>query len=198
MLLDLAHSLEATDPRREVFADEYATHLDRKRAAAEAGYNGNGKRQLIDPRIADLVKERLNRKFAKNKLNGDYIRDYLFTVLEFCPTDYCFSPLRGDNWCISPADFHDIPSEVRRLVDSVTPMAVGDCVMYVVRFVSKNAALALACRYVLTQSIDLNVGVNWGEVAGGIKRDQFCPLEAEIQRVLDETERNDQPVDSVA
>jgi len=148
--------------RKMEFAKEYAVNFDAKAAAEAVGcLSGEEKKPSIRQRVEEIASD----LSVSSDLRAQYVRSYIFAVLDFCPTDYFFVAEDGD-WKIDPDQFRQLPVEVKRLVESVEMRCVRGRPYVSVKFVSKTAALKLAAAYTLTQKIQAEVRVvPWDEVA---------------------------------
>lgn len=172
----------------ERFVDTYANIPDVTRAAKQMGISG-GKAvgMLADPPVGRAVRRELERRMLRSELTGDYIRSYIFGILELCPTDY-FTVDEDGEWCIDPEKFRELPSEIKRYVDHVDIKVDkrAGTTRYSVKFVSKSQALALAAKYTLVEKHEVKTEVvPWAEIAGAVKElpahETDDPIEKEIQ-----------------
>jgi hypothetical protein len=181
-----------TDKER-VFVAEYVKRYNRRTAAEAAGYAseqasswqilfGEARYKLV--RVA--IMERIAEVEAKATLQADYVRDYIYSILELCPTDY-FTLGPDGEWMIDPKQFKELPLEVKRLVEGVEAKFIRGQLIFKVQFLSKTAALAMAARYTLTQKAEVEVkgAVPWDEIASAEKEAED-PIE---RRIADVTTR---------
>jgi Terminase small subunit len=178
--------------RRHVFAREYAQHLNVRRAAISAGYalRATIHRLLRVREVEEAVNAHLAAQEAVSQLKAEYIREYILSILEFCPTDYFYVAVDG-SWAIDPEKFKDLPHKVKRLVERVELKFVGGTAIYSVVFMSKTAALAMAARYTLGQyeehESDVARSVPWDEIAGEVRMHRRVSLEERIVEVSNGT-----------
>ena len=167
--------------RQRVFAAEYIKDMNVRRAAQAAGYRGNGYSNLRDPDIAEFVDAVLKTLEEKCELDAEYVRNYIHSVLELCPTDFCAPGAKG-RMCMNAEDFASMPHEVKRLIESAEYTDSGEVL---VKFVSKSAAMALAARFTLTQKVDVAARtIPWKELINNkIEDAEFDVLENQIAAV---------------
>jgi hypothetical protein len=176
---------ELTAPE-QAFVEAYTTHFDEKRAAYNAGFpSSRGKKLLEERHIKRAVDMAMEEKAAGSRLNAEYVRDYIVSILELCPTDYFLLGPKGE-WMIDPVEFKKLPVNVKRLVDSVETKLVHGQMVFKVNFVSKQAALAMAAKITLVKQVLDNAtqSVPWDEIARAAARDVRDPI-AERLRELD-------------
>jgi len=183
------HSDRSLSDLEERFVDTYANMPDTKRAAKQMDIPaGKAFGMLVDPPVGRAVRRKLEERADRSELTADYVRDYVFGILELCPTDYFMIDGDGD-WCVDPEAFKGLPASVKRYVDSVEIKADkrNGTVRYSVKFVSKSQAMALAAKYTLTEKHAVShahVQVPWDEIAASVKalpaHDEADPLEKEI------------------
>lgn len=200
LLLDTLDAINGVEPLRELprqlsdleqrVIETYANIPDVKECAKAIGVRPNKVAgTLLDPVVGKLTRDKLTERSKRSELTGDYVRDYIFGILELCPTDYFIVGDDGD-WCIDPEEFRKLPSEVKRYVESVdikVDRKEGKT-KYSVKFVSKSQALALASKYTMVEKhAVVSTTVPWGEIAGAVKAlpasDADDPLEKEIASV---------------
>lgn len=174
-------------PRARAIATEAAVDGDPQRAARVLGLDSKYAASLEDPEHPNhvLYTNKLKEHAERSKLTAEYVRRYILDVLELCPTDYFDIDADGDVTC-DLAKFAQAPPEVKRLVDHVElkKLPRGEKV-FVLKFVSKQAALALAARYTLVEKHDLNVRptLPWEEIAGRVEEPD--PIEQRLLSVTD-------------
>ncbi len=159
--------------RQRVYVDEYTATLDRRAAKAAAGFTSDAHLQDPDkfPAVADAIHAKLVERMQASNLKAEYVREYLLSVLELCPTDYFVLAHDGD-WVIAPEAFAELPHEVKRLVERAELKTVQGRTYFRVEFISKQAALAMAAKFTLVQKHDISVSpVPWAEIAGKEDRD---------------------------
>ncbi len=157
--------------RQRLFVHEYAVDANKERAAKAAGYSsagsyarGNAGRVMDYPEVREAATALLARREQLTELKAEYIREYILSILELCPTDH-FMPAMGGGWQVDEATFQNLPHEVKRLIECVELRQIRGERFFAIKFVSKNAALALAARFTLVQKIDATVTeVPWKEV----------------------------------
>ncbi len=134
-----------------------------------------------------LVNVELDRKLTEHesdcRLRASYVKEFLWNILEFKPIDY-FTPAPGGGWLMMQSDYDKLPDIARKLIDEVEYRVIRGEHYLAVRFVSKTKALELACRYILTQKLDIAVSnaIPWDQVAADPKK-----IDA-VQQALDEVE----------
>ena len=165
-LLSVFMDAEGLDPQQRAFVNEFAIDFNAAAAAERLNLSPHAGAQFLrSANVRDAVKGRLDEQEQWSSLKAEYVRDYIFSVLEFHPTDY-FQLDPDGGWCIDPGEFANVPHKVKRLVESVEMRQIGQRKVLSVKFVSKSQALALAARYTLTQTIDTNISVvPWDSIA---------------------------------
>lgn len=162
--------------KQRVFVTEYLRDFNGKRAAEEAGY-ANGQvaaTKLLDPEqfplVAAKVKAEMDKREADSRLTAKYVKDYIHTALDFCPTDW-FTPGEKGTWEIDEESYKSLPTEIKRLIEEVefrqrTNEQTGETTTVLkIRFVSKTAALSVAAKYTLTQKIEATMTtINWDDL----------------------------------
>lgn len=157
--LDVTGELEDSERK---FVEAYLEHCDVKRAKLEAGVRKDMRKDVI---VNLAIQQGMDQLGEESKLRAIYVRDYIYDVLELCPTDHFFPAPNGD-WCIDPQSFACLPHEVKRLVESIEyrTLARGET-FFKVNFVSKKAALAMAARYTLVERHSVKVAqLPWEEL----------------------------------
>lgn len=183
------HKMPLTD-RELIFVAEYMVDFDGPRAASAAGYRHPyiiAKRILDEKRskrimlaIQDCVEARQN----ESRLTADYVRDYIRSVLDFCPTDW-FVPSENGMTLIEQEKYETLPIEVKRMVESVELKNVRGQWLLSLKFISKSAALAMAARYTLVQKHEATVTatIPWDKLALGVEVG-VDPLNARIVEIV--------------
>lgn len=169
--------------RQRRFVEEYVVSFDSKDAARAAGYSGTPAKKLQNHvGVQAAVDEKLAELAAKSELKAEYVREYILSILELCPTDYFMTGPRGE-WMIDPELFKTLPHEVKRLVDSVELKIYRGEATFCVKFISKQAALAMAARYTLVQKVDARVTqVPWDELAKEAEREVADPIAQRLKK----------------
>jgi hypothetical protein len=191
-LADVFDALQGLPPREPEYTDfqrmvvsEYANYCDPKLTAKALNAPVAKIRQALrEEHVAEAVIDKMIERMDRSELDADYVRNYIHTLLELCPTDY-FSKLPNGLWCINPDDFRKVPKEIRRLVESVElklDKRSGDIVLNV-KFISKSQALSLAAKYTMIEKhAHLHAEAPpWAEIAGAVKVDEKDELEQLIQ-----------------
>ena len=130
------------------YVAEYCVSLSTEAAAAASGLredtiNRNGS-------VAQSIEDTLAVREQNSELRAEYVREFVLDILELCPTDYfIYAPDGG--WMIDPEDFKKLPHKVKRLVEGVELRTYRGQVIFTVRFLSKQMALALAARLTMTE-----------------------------------------------
>lgn len=128
--------------------------------------------------IPAAVQEKLDAHSEACALKAQYIRDYMYDVLELCPTDH-FALAPDGGWMVDPAGFNSLPFRVKRLIEGVELRMVGGRAYLSVKFISKTTILALAARYTMTQKVEATITtVPWDRIAGIPKMD---PLQRKLE-----------------
>ena len=171
-----------TDTQR-LFVSEYVIDCNTVRAGRAVGYVSNPDR-LLDPRkypqVVGAIMDKLVEREEKSELKADYVRAYIQSILEFCPGDY-FRAGPDGSWCIGQEGYDDLPQHVRRLIEEMTLINVNGVCLLSVRFISKTAALAMAAKYTLTQTINAQVSqVPWDEIAKGLENQAQPSIEMKL------------------
>lgn len=167
--------------RQRRFVEEYVVNLNPKDAARAAGLN-NVKKLQKDVGVQLAVEEKLQELAAKSELKAEYVRNYILSILELCPTDYFTTNERGE-WMIQPELFRELPQEVKRLVDTVELKIYRGEATYSVKFISKQAALAMAARYTLVQKFDVKQAqVPWDELAKEAEKEVADPIGERLKK----------------
>lgn len=137
------------------FVAEYVIDKDIKLAAQRAGCKPRrGHYMYKKPVVQQALAEQLIKLEGAALLKAEYIRNYVYGVLEFCPIDYFDLGPDGD-WCIDPEAFKQLPQQIKRYVEGVEIRTVGGRKYFKVNFISKASALSMAAKYTLTQHIDV-------------------------------------------
>lgn len=195
-------------PKQRIFVSEYVKDLDGTRAATVAGcaakQASSMSAQWLDeerfPHITRAIRDKLNRFEQQNDLKAEYVRDYIFTSLEFKPGDY-FKPSNNGGWLISEDLYKKLPDKIRRMVEEIKVLVKEGSdgepgqATYWVRFVNKTQSLALAAKYTLTQKIDANMNlIDWGVLAREKRLADACKPDPVEQRILEvESQVDHQP-----
>lgn len=152
----------------EAFCNEYLVDFDRERAlTAASAITGSTRRW---PLANELISLELDRKLTEHevdcRLRASYIKNFLYQILEFKPIDY-FVPCPGGGWLVTQGDYDKLPDVARKLIEDVEYRIIRGEQYLAIRFVSKTKALELACRYILTQKIDVFTAssIPWDRVA---------------------------------
>lgn len=145
--LDLEGALNDQERR---FVEAYVESCDKKAAGEAASFHQPG-RLMKDPVVQLAIQRGMDEASEGSKLRAEYVREYIYDVLELCPTDHFFCMPNGE-WCILPEHFYQLPHKVKRLVESVEQRTLprGEK-MFKVEFISKRAALAMAAKYTLVE-----------------------------------------------
>lgn len=141
------------------YVEEYCVDCDRDAVAERLKLDpgdalGIFRRQAVQRAIRDKLVE--DGRYSS--LNAEYVRDYIFHLMDFCPTDY-FELASDGSWVITPEKFSDVPHKVKRYVQSVEVRRYGAEQQCVVKFVSKESALRLAAKYTLVEKSEMRVTV---------------------------------------
>lgn len=162
------------------FVQEYTAHGNAAKARREVGCMSH---PLAKASVREAAEARMAELEVQSELKAEYVRQYIHSALELCPTDYFFIAEDG-GWAIDPDKFALLPKEVRRLVDKVevrtTPRGA---IHYSVCFISKTAALAMAAKYTLPQKIEADVkhsGLPWERLVAGAESEAEDPVEKRI------------------
>lgn len=140
-------------PKQQMYVLEYCTDLNRERAARSTGYDRKfGPLKWTKGRVQRAIDVKLLERAERTELDSDYVREYIKSVLDLCPTDYFTIGEDGD-WMIDPEQFRQLPMEVKRLVDGVELRQNKLGTFFKVNFLSKAAALAMAAKFTLVQKI---------------------------------------------
>lgn len=142
-----------TDIERR-YVEEYCIDCDRDAVAGRLGLGaGDGLSIFRQPAVQAAIKAKLLEEGQYSALKAEYIRDYVFHLLEFCPTDY-FDLAPDGSWVVTPEKFAQVPRKVKRYVQSVEVRRYGNEQQCVVKFVSKADALRLAAKYTLVEKVE--------------------------------------------
>lgn len=166
-------------PRQRALVDSYCTNFDEKKAREAAGLAGTRGNRVDDPEIADAIDKRLAQRERESDLKADYVRSYLLSILELCPTDHFVVNEDGD-WCIDPENFATLPVEVKRLVEEVEVKFSRGQKIYKIKFISKTAALAMAAKFTLVQKAEVNINTPWDELARSAMKEVADPVERRL------------------
>lgn len=171
-------------PKQQYAAQEYVVTMDDKKLP-----------NIANPAVRDLIKEKLLDWQAVSLLKGEYVREYIHSILELCPTDHFILAEDGE-WAIDPEKFRELPHNVKRLVESVETRIVRGRVYYSVKFLSKTAALAMAAKYTLTQSVEVTSKQSppWEVIAGKLEQRAQKSIETIIDDVDAEARRQVQEI----
>lgn len=151
--------------KQRVFISEFIKDFNGTRAAEVVGFKEPAKaaERMLDPIrspvVVAVIRQYVNRIEATNDLKAEYVRDYLYTVMEFKPGLY-FKPSDGGGWSISEEAYNFLPEKIQRLVEEVEVREVSrvnpqtnettTARFLWVKFVSKTTAMVTAARYTLT------------------------------------------------
>lgn len=167
--------------------DEYGNCVDPATTARALGVD----KKLVDhalnqPNVVAAATEKLIERSERTELTADYIRGYIYELLELCPTDH-FTTAEDGTWMIDPEQFKKVPKEIRRLVESTELKKVGKDWLLVVKFMSKSAALSLAAKYSLVEKhshdVNLKLMPPWDDIARDVR---VLTEEDEIERAIAE------------
>lgn len=174
------------DTRHRMFAARMAVHMNARRACIECGYSvgaaGTTSRRLMeDPKIREYIVEALAENAKQSELDAQYVRDYIKSVLDFCPMDF-FAPCPGGGWLISEENYKNLPQKFRCLIEDIELRVERGVSMLAIKFLSKTAALAMAARYTLTEKHQLIPAktVDWKELASA-ENDAVDAVEEKIK-----------------
>ena len=146
--------------QRKWLAD-YMTDMDLRRVGRIRGMNG--------AKMQTSIAQQMAMRDSVSILKAEYVREYLLSVLEFCPTDY-FIPAEEGGWTITLDGFKALPTYVKRLIEDIEYRVIRGQMFLAVRFVSKSQALSLAARYTLPSKVILSTDtapvatINWDDV----------------------------------
>jgi hypothetical protein len=151
--------------REEKFIRYFVISCDEGRAESMA-------RLGQSPGVQEEVEVELARLEEESNLKGKYVRDYILSILELCPTDHVRVGRKGA-WEATPKQWARVPVEVKRLVEAVDVELDdrGRPVRYRIRFISKLGALAIAARYTLTERHEVKTNVPWERIARAAERE---------------------------
>jgi hypothetical protein len=177
-------SVEGLNVKEKVWALEYLASADAKRAGNRSStLCKNISCRMNVEKVRSYVEGKLKYMEELCELKAEYVREYIRCVLELCPTDF-FEMAPTGEWYIDPVRFATLPSNIRRLVEGLELKYVAGRKVFVVKFVSKAAALALAARYTLTQKVDATVTVlPWDEIGGAVGRKVIDDVEEKIRQL---------------
>lgn len=176
--LGLAESQAKLSPRQARLVDEYCEHLDERKAKQAASVRGSD--AFDDPEVKKAIEDKLKAREMVSDLKADYIRGYILSILELCPTDHFVLTDDGD-WAIDPANFRELPHEVKRLVEEVEVKYSRGQRVYKIKFISKTAALAMAARFTLPQKFEVGpTGTPWDELARRALKEVEDPVERRL------------------
>jgi hypothetical protein len=157
----------------QIWVQEYAVGCSYMRAGAAVGKNAHNLRRkyLKQTRqkysyVRYALQVVLAERAERSELTADFVREYIHNIMTFAPGDY-FSPGPVGGWVITHEGYQTLPTFVRQLVEQmdivVDPRT--KLTLLSVKFISKTAALQLAAKYTLTQTLDVNVSsVPWDRV----------------------------------
>lgn len=154
--------------RDKIIANEYINTLS-KVAAERAGNVGAGcvNATLKKPAVKEYLEKYIAQVERYTNLKQEYIREYLYDVLEFCPTDW-FQPGEDGHWYLAPDLMNNLPRQVKRMVQQISLVKMrGGGTSLQIQLVPKTQALALACRYLMTQKVEIvpTRQVDWDALA---------------------------------
>jgi len=149
---------------------EMAVHMDATLVAKTLDMNRNLVTRMSNNSVL-AIREKLQEYEQQSSLRAEYVRDYIKSILDFKPTDY-FQPAPEGGWMIADKDYNKLPENVARLIEDIELRNIRGNTFLAVRFISKTAALAMAAKYTLTQSmqIDTTKRIDWDELAKVEKR----------------------------
>lgn len=169
--------LDVLTDREVVLVDEYTVHLNKGLAKEVAGYKSGT--PFMKERVAKAVEEKLAKRAEDSDLRAEYVREYIRSVLDFCPTDW-FAVTEDGDWVCDPDKFAEAPFEIKRLVESVEFRYIGGRKYLKINFVSKTQAMSIAAKFTLTQKVAVaTTAIPWEEIASA-SAPQEDPWEAEI------------------
>ena len=168
----------------DAFLNEYLVDFDRERALAAASVVTGCKRRW--PLSNMLVQVEMDRKLDEHeqdcRLRASFVKNFIYELLVFKPIDH-FTPCPGGGWMVTQGDYEKLPEVARQLIEDVEYRVIRGESYLAIRFVSKTKALELACRYTLTQKLDITVpAIPWDQVAKQPERIDH------VQAALDEVE----------
>lgn len=173
--------------RSRTLVDQCSIDLDFHRVAKELGYTSAKTVVRLLTKNKDLYMElrrRVDQAEAYAELKAEYVRDYVRSILDFCPTDY-FMPCPEGGWMLPEDKWGELPVHVKRLIESIEVKTIrGVGTFFSVKFVSKSSALSLAVRLVsldkALQHTSPNGTIPWSEIA-----DRQRPPEDSVERRLE-------------
>ena len=149
--------------RQRAFAQNYVVHLNANQAARDV--KGVAPAARYNPQVAEYIEVLMEAREDGTRLKAEFVREYIYTIMTFCPGDY-FRPGPDGQWMIDETAYALLPQTVRMLVETMTLIEFQGTRFMTVTFISKTAALAMAARYTLTQKIDAQVtNVPWDQIA---------------------------------
>lgn len=169
------------------WVEEYCVDFNDLRASRAVGFRRPMMPHFSQPQFAMLlaaVQMRLMVLAERSVLNGDYVREYIKTVLEFSPIDF-FQPAPEGGWMIAEDQFQHIPHTVKRLVESIEYRKIRGQDFLAITFISKTAALAMAAKYTLTQNINATVSqVPWEEMTRNLEEQAMDSVEKRLESII--------------
>lgn len=169
--------MQYTGPSRKtrIWLLEFSVDLDLARVNAQCGTRSL-KALMANPQTEREMQVALARVEDSTRLKAEYVREFLYQILEFCPGDY-FQPDGSGHWTIDEAKYQAIPQSVRRFITDFQLRPGG---LIAVKFVSKEKALELAARFTLIQKTEMKLEnqVPWYELA----TKAVVPVEDELNK----------------
>jgi hypothetical protein len=157
--------------RQRKYVEEYTKDFNSSRAKKAAGLG-----KVRTPEIVEAVAVRVAEQSAKSDLDAEYVRQYIKSVLDFCPLDF-FEPAEGGGWLMSEENYRNMPQSAKCLIEDVEYRKIRGDVFMAVKFLSKTAALAMAARYTLTQKFESQIAtIPWDEVSRRLEQETHDPI----------------------
>lgn len=136
------------------YVEEYCVDCDRENTAMRLSMDPTAALEIFRrAAVQDAIRQKLLEQGQYSTLRAEYLRDYMYHLLEFSPTDY-FELGSDGSWVITPEKFNEVPAKIRRYVQSVETRRVGGEVYCTVKFMNKEAAMRLAAKYTLVEKVD--------------------------------------------
>lgn len=185
---------ERMSAKQEAFVAHYVRLKNGTKAVVAAGYQSRRPdavaAQLLDPKVYPLVAAAVRRALDEQNrrvlLDADAVLRYVHTAMLFCPGDY-FTPAGDGGWAATLDEYRALPPEFKCLIEDLAFEAGGEgdtrTARLRVRFVSKEAAMALAARHQLSEKARVVVHqLDWSGLLRGGPPDPD-PVEERIRAI---------------
>lgn len=151
--------------KHRVFISEYMKDFNGQRAATVVGFKEPAQAaiRLLDPvkspAVVAVIRSLVEKHEKTCELTADYVRDYIYTVMEFKPGHY-FKSAGDGGWILEEEVYAQLPEKIQRLIEEIECREVnrpdGNSAKFMwIKFVSKTVAMTTAAKYTLTQKLEM-------------------------------------------